>query len=91
VLASPDFYISADPTPPGQFDVIMRVQTPAIFQSEVDSWAASIGLGCIVDLQVTGAQPCTGALADGTTLSVLVDQEALYSPNPRFSLLFAAP
>jgi hypothetical protein len=66
VLASPDFYISADPTPPGQFDVIMRVQTPAIFQSEVDSWAASIGLGCIVDLQVTGAQPCTGALADGT-------------------------
>ena len=33
----------------------------------------------------------TGALADGTTLSVLVDQEALYSPNPRFSLLFTGP
>ena len=91
VLSSPDFYISADPAPAGQFDVIMRTQAPAIFQSAVDSWAASIGLGCIVDLQVTEAQPCRGALPDGSTISVLVDQEALYSPNPRFSLLVAAP
>lgn len=91
VLAGPDFYISADPMPPGQFDVIMRVQAPAVFQYEVESWAESLGLGCIVDLRAEVAQPCTGALADGTTLSVLVDQEALYSPNPRFSLLFTAP
>ena len=91
VLASPDFYISADPMPPGQFDVIMRVQAPAIFQYEVETWATSIGLGCIVDVRAEAAQPCTGALADGTTLAVLVDQEALYSPNPRFSLLFTGP
>jgi hypothetical protein len=89
VLTSSDFFISADPAPPGEFEVVMTVQTPAIFQSAIDEWATSLGLSCIVDLTATGPQECGGSLPDGTTLAVTVDQEALFTPTPRFLLQFS--
>lgn len=88
---NPEFYFSADPLPAGQFLVIMNTQTPGLFQYTMDEWAAELGLTCIVELDVYEIQTCGGALADGTTVSVTVDEEALYSDHPEFTIMFIAP